>query len=224
MSLVTDWFPETAKRFLLPGPAGVLELATAIANANAPARRGSAIVCHPHSLFGGSMDNKVVTSAERALRELGLNTLRFNFRGVGLSTGSFDEGSGERADLLAVVAWLRRVRPEDQIWLAGFSFGAFVSIRAAAEIAPAQLISLAPPVDRFGFADLALPDCPWLVIQPEADEVVDPAAVCNWAAGLAGRIQLRKMPATSHFFHGQLPALRAAIVDGIGAPLPPLRA
>ena len=70
MSLVTDWFPETAKRFLLPGPAGVLELATAIANANAPARRGSAIVCHPHSLFGGSMDNKVVTSAERALRRL----------------------------------------------------------------------------------------------------------------------------------------------------------
>lgn len=221
MPTAPDHFPAASARFLLPGPAGALDLATS--PADAPARCGVAIVCHPHSLFGGSMENKVVTSTERALRELGLDTLRFNFRGVGQSAGSFDEGPGERADLLAVVDWLRSVRPGDDLWLAGFSFGAFVSISAAAEIAPAQLISLAPPVGRFVFDTIIWPDCPWLVVQPEADEVVDPAAVFAWADRLTGRIRLTRMADTSHFFHGRLPALRAAIHAGIGAPLPALR-
>lgn len=221
MPTAPDHFPAASARFLLPGPAGALELATA--PATAAARRGVAIVCHPHSLFGGSMDNKVVTSTERALRELGLDCLRFNFRGVGQSSGGFDEGLGERDDLLTVVDWLRRVRPGDDLWLAGFSFGAFVSIGAAAEIAPAQLISLAPPVGRFAFDAIVWPDCPWLVIQPEADEVVDPAAVFAWADRLADRLRLTRMAATSHFFHGQLPALRAAIHAGVAAPLPALR-
>lgn len=221
MLTAPDTFPAIATQFLLPGPAGALELATA--PGVAPLRQGVGIICHPHSLFGGSMDNKVVTTVERALRELGLATVRFNFRGVGRSAGNFDEGAGERADLLAVVAWVRRVCPQAEVWLAGFSFGAFVSIGAAAEIAPAQLISVAPPVGRFAFDAIAWPDCPWLVVQPEADEVVEPAAVFAWADRLGARIDLVRIAQTSHFFHGQLPTLRAAIKAGVRAPLPAFR-
>lgn len=211
-------FPSGSEKFQIEGPVGAIEITS-----DAPAewvRKGIAITCHPHSLHGGSMQNKVVTTCERALRELGLRTLRFNFRGVGASKGAYDNGIGEGEDLLAVVHWARQVRPVDEIWLAGFSFGAFVSISRAAEIQPAQLISLAPPVGRWPFDDITLPDCPWLVIQPEADEVVEAKLVFEWAAKLGNRIDLRRFADTSHFFHGKLPELRTAIQNGIRAPLP----
>jgi len=208
------------QQFQIDGPAGALEVASA---APAASRRlGTAIICHPHPLYGGSMQNKVVTTTERALRELGLGTLRFNFRGVGHSGGSFDDGRGEGDDLLAVAHWLRRVRPTDALWLAGFSFGAMVSISRAVELAPAQLISLAPPIGRFALHAISAPDCPWLVIQPAADEVVDAAAVFAWAEQLADRIDLVRLSGSSHFFHGRLPELRAAIQAGVRAPLPEL--
>ncbi len=213
-------FPDSAAHFLLEGAAGSIEVAT-----NRPAqspRLGTALICHPHPLHGGSMQNKVVTTSERALRELGLSTLRFNFRGVGQSQGSYDEGRGEGEDLLLLAQWVRTARPRDALWLAGFSFGAFVSISHAAAIAPAQLISLAPPLGRWQFEAIAYPQCPWLVIQPEADEVVDAAAVFVWAENLAPRVELVRFPNTSHFFHGQLTTLREAIQKRSRAPLPPL--
>ncbi len=213
-------FPDGAARFLLDGPAGAIEVAV-----DTPAtqvRKGSAILCHPHSLHGGSMTNKVVTTAERALRDLGLRTLRFNFRGVGQSQGTFDDGRGEGDDLVRIAQWLRSVRPDDALWLTGFSFGAYVSIARAAEIAPAQLISLAPPVGRWQFQTIAYPDCPWLAIQPEVDEVVDAAAVYAWAEALGSRIELLRFPHTSHFFHGHLTQLREAIHAHVRAPLPEL--
>jgi uncharacterized protein len=215
-------FPDGAARFLLDGAAGSIEVATDTPATGA--RRGSAIICHPHSLHGGSMTNKVVTTTERALRDLGLRTLRFNFRGVGQSQGAFDDGRGEGEDLLRIAQWLRAVRPGDALWLAGFSFGAYVSISRAADIAPAQLISLAPPVGRWQFETISYPDCPWLAIQPEADEVVDAAAVYAWAAMLGPRIELLRFPGTSHFFHGQLTALRDAIHAHVRAPLPEFEA
>ncbi|HST44975.1 MAG TPA: alpha/beta fold hydrolase, partial [Luteimonas sp.] len=156
----------------------------------------------------------------RALRELGATTIRFNFRGVGLSEGRYDGGVGELDDLRAVATWLRAQRPQAVTWLAGFSFGAYVSLRAAAELRPALLISIAPPVGRWDFSSVVLPDCPWLVVQGDADEVVDPDAVAAWLEARKAEADLVRMPGTSHFFHRKLIDLRGAIKNGVKAYLP----
>ena len=144
-------FPGRADSVLLPGPAGAIELACALPDV-ANARAGAAIICHPHPLQGGTMHNKVVTIIERALLELGLATVRFNFRGVGKSEGMHDNGAGETDDVVAIAHWLRRVRPGDALWLGGFSFGSYVALRAAPRVEPAQMILVAPPVGRWDFA------------------------------------------------------------------------
>lgn len=213
-------FPTVATELILPGPAGPLEAATAMPD-TADARAGVAIVCHPHSLHGGSMHNKVVTMIARALRELGLATVVFNFRSVGASVGEYDDGRGEADDLLSVAAWVQQVRPEAALWLAGFSFGSYVAARAAARTPVRQMISVAPPVSRWDFAGLASPLCPWLVIQGEADEVVDVEAVYAWVAAQPEPPMLTRMPETGHFFHRRLMDLRGAIKNGVRANLPP---
>ncbi|MEO7758538.1 MAG: CocE/NonD family hydrolase [Dokdonella sp.] len=216
-------FPQSSGSVLLPGAAGAIELACALPEADV-ARAGVAIIAHPHPLQGGTMHNKVVTILERALLELGLATVRFNFRGIGLSEGVHDDGIGETDDLVAIAAWLREVRPGDTRWLAGFSFGSYVTLRAAARVHPAQLILVAPPVGRWDFSDIAAPACPWLIVQGEEDEVVDPKAVFAWAATLQPPPQLVRMPETGHFFHRRLMDLRGAVKNALGANLPPLRA
>lgn len=206
-------FPDADTSLTLTGPAGVLEAVVEYpeADAEAAAQPVVAIVCHPLPTEGGTMNNKVVTMAARALRELGITTVRFNFRGTGNSAGEFDEGEGERDDLRAVADWVRAARPDAALWLAGFSFGAYVSIRASAELQPAALISLAPPAGRWDFADAA-PAMPWLVVQGEEDEIVDPHAVYDWLEKLAPpQLTLVKMPACTHFFHGKLVDLRGVI-------------
>ena len=215
-------FPDQAASFTLSGPAGKLETLADLA-ARAEARRGVAVVCHPLTTEGGSMHNKVVTMAERALRESGLDTVRFNFRGAGNSDGSFDKGRGEGDDLAAVVAWVRRVRPQDALWLAGFSFGSYVTIAHAHALRADALVSMAPPVGRWEFERLELPRCPWLVVQGEADEVVDPQAVFDWVAAMERPPELVRMPDTSHFFHRRLMDLRGAIKHAVRGWLPPLR-
>jgi hypothetical protein len=142
------------------------------------------------------MHNKVVTMAARSLRELGATTVRFNFRGAGASAGAFDGGDGELDDLRTVVAWARAARPNFTLWLGGFSFGAYVSIRASAELEPALLLSIAPPAGRWDFASVPAPTMPWLVIQGEADEIVDPQAVYAWLEKLdPPQLELVRMPA-----------------------------
>lgn len=214
-------FPAAATALSLPGPAGALECL--VDTADADARAGTAVICHPHPLHGGTMHNKVVTMLARSLQELGLDTVRFNFRGVGSSAGSYDDGIGETEDLNAVAGWVRRERPQDALWLAGFSFGSFVALRAAKALAPQQLIQIAPPVGRWAFQEIELPDCPWLIVQGEADEVVDPAAVFAWAANLPRNATLVRMPETSHFFHRRLMDLRGAVKNGVRDNLPPPR-
>jgi uncharacterized protein len=212
-------FPAQSATLQLDGPAGALEVA--VDRGDAPALPAIAIVCHPLPTEGGSMHNKVVTMTARALRELGLDTVRFNFRGVGASAGSFDNGEGEGDDLRAVAAWVRAQRPDAALWLAGFSFGAYVSLRLAAELQPAVLVSIAPPVGRgWDFAGIVPPACPWLVVQGEADEIVDPQAVFDWANRLPDPPELVRMPDTSHFFHRKLMDLRGAIKHGVRAFLP----
>ncbi len=213
-------FPAASTTLTLPGPAGTLEVAVDLPEDDAPALPLVAIVCHPLSTEGGSMHNKVVTMAARALRELGATTVRFNFRGVGDSTGSFDGGAGEREDLGAVAAWVRAQRPDATLWLAGFSFGAYVSLRAAQDLQPGLLLSIAPPAGRWDFDTIATPTMPWLVIQGEADEIVDPEAVYAWLDGLKANAQLVRMPDTSHFFHRKLMDLRGAIKHGVKPYLP----
>lgn len=215
-------FPATATSFALAGPAGKLELAIDLADP-AEARAGTAIVCHPHPLQGGTMHNKVVTMVERALRESGLDTVRFNFRGVGASEGSYDEGRGEGDDLAAIVAWVRRERPDDAIWLAGFSFGSFVAIANADRLGAAALVSIAPPAGRWDFESITVPACPWLIVQGEEDEVVDPDTVFAWIDSLPVKPTVVRMAETSHFFHRRLMDLRGAVKNGVKDWLPEAR-
>lgn len=217
-------FPTESGPVTLAGPAGALEAMVDLPGPDdAPALPLVAIVCHPLPTEGGTMHNKVVTMAARSLRELGAATVRFNFRGTGDSQGTFDEGRGERDDLMAVAGWVRAGRPGDALWLAGFSFGAYVSLCAAAALSPAMLISIAPPAGRWDFAPVAAPTMPWLVIQGEADEIVDPQAVYDWVEGLGAQADLVRMPDTSHFFHRKLMDLRGAIKHGVKPYLPPAR-
>jgi len=217
--MATPAFPNESTTLLLDGPAGALEVA--VDRSEATPLPAVAIICHPLPIEGGTMHNKVVTMVARALRELGLDTVRFNFRGTGNSEGSFDEGVGETDDLRTVADWVRAQRPDAALWLAGFSFGAYVSLRMAAELQPAMLVSIAPPVGRsWDFDTLVPPTCPWLVIQGEADEVVDPQAVFAWIDAMRDPPDLVRMPDTGHFFHRKLMDLRGAIKHGVRAYLP----
>ncbi|MGA2839215.1 MAG: alpha/beta fold hydrolase [Steroidobacteraceae bacterium] len=200
------------ERITISGPAGSLE-----AIVEDPGASGAryALVCHPHPLYGGTMDNKVVTTVARALREAGMPTLRFNFRGVGNSAGVFDAGIGETADAAAAASWCAARWPGRQPVIAGFSFGAYVALRLAQQVRAAHLITIAPPVTGFDFSSMAVPSCAWLVVQGDADEVVDPQSVITWVNRLEPRPQLVVMPGVGHFFHGRLHELRDVVIDAI---------
>ena len=201
--------PPPPERLLLAGPAGTLEAAYEV-----PAGfdgQHVALVCHPHPLFGGTMDNKVVVIAARALQERGYATLRFNFRGVGQSAGSWDLGRGEAADAMAAAAALQARWPAAQLLIAGFSFGAYVATQLATQLPVRQLITIAPPVQRFDFSTLAVPQCPWLVVQGDQDELVDHEAVQAWTRTLQPAPEVVILPGAEHFFHGRLNDLRDAI-------------
>jgi len=212
-------FPDQQQEFFVTGPAGRLEC---IADPPGPdiARPAVAVLCHPHPQHGGTLRNKVVTIMERALRESGVAAVRFNFRGTGDSEGDFDDGNGELDDLKAVVDWVRRVRPDDDLWLGGFSFGAWIALRAAQELPVRMLIAIAPPAERNGFAGLTGPNCPWLVVQGDEDEVVSPKAVIEWAESQDHAPKLVVMEGSGHFFHRRLMDLRGLIKNAVQPHLP----
>lgn len=172
------------------------------------------IICHPNPLEGGTMDNKVVATVERTFRELGLATLRFNYRGVGQSSGTYGNEIGETEDVLTAIHWMKEKFPDTAIWLAGFSFGAYVSLQAAIQYKQIeQLISIAPAISRYnGFKGLMAP-CPWLVIRAEQDELISPKAIDDWLNTLNPKPDLMSFPETSHFFHGKLVLLRQQLTD-----------
>ncbi len=200
-------FPLTESTLLIPGAAGDIEiLASPIESANT-----TAIICHPHPLFGGTMHNKVVTTLARVFRDLGIRTVRFNFRGVGKSSGVHDEGRGELADLFTLTEWINQLFPQDALCLAGFSFGAYIATKAAMTLSPKQLVTIAPQVSRFKEDNLALVTCPWLLVQGEQDEVVSAEEVFSWVETLPHKPEVMRMPGASHFFHGQLLALRTLL-------------
>ncbi|WP_425256504.1 alpha/beta hydrolase [Rubrivivax sp. RP6-9] len=191
------------RRLVSAGPAGAIE--TAIDGPEAGAR-GVAVLCHPHPLHGGTMDNKVVQTLARAFVQLGWRAVRFNFRGIGASAGTWDAGRGEVDDALAVIAAHRD--PALPLVLGGFSFGGYVATQAAARTEGVErLVLIAPAVVNFPAAPVSQQT---LVVHGEADDVVPLAAVLDWARPQA--VPVTVIPGAGHFFHGQLPLLKQLIV------------
>ncbi len=214
-----------AERVSLAGPAGAIEALVETpaddrsGDAGGPSRFG--VVCHPHPLYGGTLDNKVVYTLARAFVELGVPAIRFNFRGVGGSGGRYDEGIGETADALAVIAYGCQRWPGASVWLAGFSFGGAVAVRAAAEARPERLVAVAPGITRVAMEGIASPACPWLIVQGDADDVIEPAAVLAWARRQSPAPAVRQLAGAGHFFHGRLHELRQVVLDFLGTPMEP---
>lgn len=198
-----------SQSIVLDGPAGKLEaLLEAPQNTDVT---GCAVVCHPHPLHGGTMQNKVAHTLARSFTRQGFVALRFNFRGVGESAGEFDEGRGECDDVLAAVEWLTSQLQGLPLWISGFSFGAAMAIHAAVKRTPAGLISIAPAVVRVSAPRSTQPDCPWLIVQGDQDELVDVDETITWVNELDPGPEVQIFEATEHFFHGKLVLLREAV-------------
>lgn len=204
--------------FTIAGPAGVIE-ALRDRPAGSATPRGVAVIAHPHPLFAGTMHNKVVQTLARAFVQSGWEAVRFNFRGVGASVGTYDAGRGELHDLLAVV---QHVAAHGPLALAGFSFGAFVTSHAIAGLWQAQpdrlekAVLVGTAASRFDPAILPA-DCHarTLVIHGEQDDTVPLAAVLDWARPQT--LPVTVVPGVEHFFHGQLPLLKALVVRHLAA-------
>ncbi|HEY8370088.1 MAG TPA: alpha/beta fold hydrolase [Thermodesulfobacteriota bacterium] len=196
--------------FALAGPVGPLE---ALYEIDVSDRGAAALVLHPHPLYGGTMHNKVVYRLARALRRAGLATLRINFRGVGASAGRYDEGRGEVDDARAALDWLAARHPGRPLWVAGFSFGAWVGVTlAASDPRVVRIVAAGLPVRLDRLATVAdLGDRPLLVVQGEHDEYGPPSAVRD---ALAARptATLHVVPGTDHFFEGRLDDLEREVL------------
>lgn len=167
-----------------------------------------AILGHPHSLQGGSMNNKVVTTMARACRELGIPSLRFNFRGVENSEGKFDQGIGESEDMLRLARlWADEV-PDSRFIFAGFSFGSYVTYRVAAQLPHELLISVAPAVNHYDYACFSQAPSVWHILHGDNDEVVPLDEVLAFAALCTPPLPVHRFPDAGHFFHGKLLLLK----------------
>tara|TARA_Y100000588_G_C14168438_1_gene887999 strand:+ start:321 stop:974 length:654 start_codon:yes stop_codon:yes gene_type:complete len=198
---------------ILDGPAGAIEAVISIPNDT----RGHlfAVLGHPHSLHGGTMTNKVVTTLARTFSALNIPSIRFNFRGVGQTQGQFDHGVGESEDMLFLVEQIKKTRPQTDFIFAGFSFGSYVTYRAASQHPHKLLISIAPPVERFDYNAFKSKPAPWLIVQGLEDEVVVPQFVLDFAKAYTPLPDLITFEKTGHFFHGQLVALKDQLTDYI---------
>ncbi len=212
----------------LPAPEGVARLTPIILQGSAGRLEAllqerdshdhaiTAVVCHPHPLYGGTLHNKVAHRVASALFGMGVAVLRFNFRGVGASEGAFDQGRGELEDAQAALAFLRERYPGARRWIAGFSFGSWVASRLAAGEADAeQLILIAPPVHTQTFEEMRTCVVPKLVIQGRADDICRPENLGRVFPGWADPKRLIEVPQASHFFDKQLPELAEAILEGM---------
>jgi alpha/beta superfamily hydrolase len=209
------------KKFI-SGAVGQIELAAHIPENSAP--RAVAVVAHPHPLFGGTMDNKVTTTLARACFDCGAATYRFNFRGVGKSEGTHDEGRGETADLVAVIQYAKTAHPNLPLWLAGFSFGGAVALAASnhSEIgAIGEMVLVAPAFERMSHwknassGDAA--PAATLLIHGEKDETVPLVDSFTWA--MTREIAVCVVPGADHFFHSRLHIIRRLVLRHFGGSL-----
>jgi uncharacterized protein len=184
------------ERIFIQGEAGRIET---VIDRPAGTPRGAALVAHPHPLYGGTLDNKVVQTLARTFVELGYVSLRPNFRGAGQSEGEHDEGRGETEDLLRVAAHAGKMLGDAPLVLAGFSFGAAVQTQVARHTVPQRMVLVGPAVGRFA-SEIVPPDT--IVIHGERDETVPLARVLEWA--LPQEIPIIVVPGADHFFHLRL--------------------
>lgn len=197
--------PRDTERLIVDGSAGAIEVVI-----NAPAAvRGLALICHPHPLQGGTLDNKVVQTLAKTFFALGYVATRFNFRGVGQSAGTFDDGLGETEDALLVLNDSRR-RFGDAlpVALAGFSFGSFVQTRVAKRVRAERLVLVGPAVKRFAVESVPTDT---IVVHGEEDDVVPLADVFDWAR--PQQLPIVVFPGCGHFFHGRLPQLSRVVTS-----------
>lgn len=215
--------PGQSRSLLVAGPAGPIETLLA-----APRQTPVAVcvVCHPHPLLGGggTMHNKVVYALASAALKAGALTARFNFRGVGQSQGAYDHSRGETEDTLAVVEWLRRCLPGAPLVLAGFSFGAYVSLRAAARARPALQISVSLPLGGSEYiADDFTPPhpgCPWLAVHSVDDDVVRYERTRAALERYDPPPRLVALEGAGHFYHGRLQDLQEVVLPFLQEHLP----
>jgi alpha/beta superfamily hydrolase len=205
------------RKVAIPSPVGGLEGVHEFVEGAVP--RALAVVCHPHPLFAGTMHNKVVFRTAEAFQQAGFATLRFNFRGVGASPGTHDDGQGEQDDARAAIAWLAAQHPGIPLALAGFSFGGSVALNTGAGDPRVRLIwAVAPGVGRRDFSHLALCDKPKGVVQGTADELCPLAdlerAFPAWADPKAKYL----IDGADHFFNGRLREMQAALHTFLEAP------
>lgn len=197
--------------FTFQGEVGPLEAICLVPDA--PQTEKIAILGHPHPLHGGTMSNKVVTTMARAFKDVGIPSIRFNFRGVGASVGTHDHGVGESEDMSLLFQQIQTKQPRVQLILAGFSFGSYVTYRVTLKHSASLLMSIAPPIERYDYQ--SSPACPWIIIQGDADEVVHAPGVFEFAVTHQPPIELIRFEGTGHFFHGKLLLLRQTIEESV---------
>jgi len=208
------------ERLLIRGGSGAIEVSARVPESPV----AIAVIAHPHPLFGGTMDNKVVTTLERAFRDRGAATFRFNFRGVGATEGAHDEGRGETADLLDVVAHAEQALGAFPLWLAGFSFGGAVALSASGRAEFARLVLVAPALRRVTGHGLGEPPDPrdphlgahgrhtarnTLIVHGDRDETVPLADSLAWAE--VRDVPVLVVPGADHFFHRKLHVIRDVV-------------
>ncbi|STX30051.1 transmembrane protein [Legionella beliardensis] len=200
--------------FFFQGKAGPLEAILTL-----PAQINTdyvAILGHPHSLQGGTMNNKVVTTMARAFKELEIPSVRFNFRGVGQSVGQYDAGIGESEDMLVLSKLWQQHHPNTQLIFSGFSFGSFVAYRAAAQSEAKLLVTIAPPFHHYNYLEFTAPK-PWYILQGDEDDISPLAMVLDFADQANPKIPVIRFADTGHFFHGNLLLLKSKLMDIVQA-------
>tara|TARA_Y100001936_G_scaffold243230_1_gene281762 strand:- start:12765 stop:13403 length:639 start_codon:yes stop_codon:yes gene_type:complete len=201
------------QKFFIDGPAGKLE--TVMVESNCNHRHGIAVIAHPHPLHGGTMDNKVVHTLFKVLIELGFITVKFNYRGVGKSEGSYGDGLGESEDVIAVVrAIQKKFKPASNnlsLLLAGFSFGGAIQAYVAKTLSPQSLVLISPSVDHFKVPLISSYSKRILIIQGDQDEIVPLKKILYWAN--PQNLPIVVIPGAEHFFHGKLHIIKRIVLD-----------
>ncbi|MCB1616073.1 MAG: alpha/beta fold hydrolase [Pseudomonadales bacterium] len=185
------------------------------------ASSGVAVICHPHPEGGGSMHNKVVHTLARAYRDKGITACRFNYRGVGLSEGVYANGIGELEDTLAVIDFMRERYPQRPLYLAGFSFGGSVALKAASIVADrcVHLTLVAPAIGRYGVDGNEKVYCPVLLIQGDEDELIAAEDNLEWASRSGSQVKVELLAETGHFFHRKLVILKKIVEEALSLPI-----
>lgn len=208
MSIFAKYSSPGKHVFLVQGEVGDIEVEVLIPDS--PDFKYCGIIGHPHSLHGGTMYNKVVTTTAAAFSNLNIPSIKFNFRGVGKTAGEYEAGIGESIDMLQLANLWQAEYPNSKLIFAGFSFGSYVAYRAAI-VKNAPLITIAPSVINYNYKKSVVYSAPWLVIQGEKDEIVSPQDVYDFVASCGSALELLRFQDTTHFFHGKLVALKAEL-------------